>query len=111
MKIKHTKAVHISYFVLTDCRGYASNAAWPRDVACHGGSLSCCRCLRCSCLLLHLPVTLSQVKHLQGREQSDVRTPTERHQCPVKLLLGEGHQEDKQLQREQTEVIVFLTLM
>lgn len=48
----------------TDCRCDSSNTAWTRDVSCHSGCLSrCCSLSRC-CLLLHLPVTLPQVKHL-----------------------------------------------
>ena len=51
--------------LLTDCRRNSPDAAWPRDVASYGCSLSSCSCLGCGCLLLHLPVTLPEVKHLQ----------------------------------------------
>lgn len=51
---------------LTDGRGDASHRAWPGNVPGHRCCLGCSCCLSCRCLLLHLPVALTQVKHLAG---------------------------------------------
>ena len=40
--------------------------ARPGDIPGYGRCLRRCRCLRRGCLLLHLSVALSQIKHLEG---------------------------------------------
>lgn len=49
----------------TDSRSDAADAAWTRDVSCNGSRLSSSCSLGSSCLLLHLPVALPQVEHLE----------------------------------------------
>lgn len=51
---------------LTNGRGDASHRARPGNVPGHCCRLGCSCCLSCCCLLLHLPVALTQVKHLAG---------------------------------------------
>lgn len=68
---------------LTDGRGDASHRAWPRDVPGHRRRLGCSRRLSRGGLLLHLPVTLTQVEHLTGDDtvtgpQTWFLTPTGR---------------------------------
>lgn len=49
----------------TDSRSDAADAAWARNVSCHGSSLSSSCGLGSCCLLLHLSVALPQVEHLE----------------------------------------------
>lgn len=58
--------------LLTDGGSDASHRARPRDIPGHGGCLSRgCRLGR-RCLLLHLPVALTQVKHLHVGPRVDL---------------------------------------
>lgn len=57
---------------LTDGRGDASHRSRPGNVPGHGSRLGCSCCLSGGRLLLHLPVTLTQVKHLaKGGEDKE----------------------------------------
>lgn len=51
----------------TDSRSDAADAAWTRNISCHGSSLSSSSSLGCCRLLLHLSVTLPQVEHLDEK--------------------------------------------
>lgn len=58
--------VSASVTTLTYGRGDTSHRAGPGNVPGHCCCLGCSCCLSCCCLLLHLPVTLTQIKHLAG---------------------------------------------
>lgn len=55
---------------LTDGRGDASHRSRSGNVPSHCSRLSCSCCLSCGRLLLHLPVALTQVKHLAEDKSS-----------------------------------------